>query len=186
VREMPESAAGEALAVQRRQEEWTEHMKLVHLLAKNLDPSCTFLASLDNKPISALSALFQNLRGVRSGLADMLVVDRYDTGIMVIIDLKTRRELASKAPKQVCLEMLPSGAVWGMARSARSDNGCVALASCSLLLDAAAVWLLRAASSARPSSTVIGPRSSGTRLRTSKRFMRCKKVGVALPPAREN
>jgi hypothetical protein len=162
-------------------------MKFVHLLAKNLDPSCTFLASLDNKPISALSALFQKLRGVRSGLADMLVVDRYDTGIMVIVDLKTR-ELASKAPKQVCLEMRPSGAVWGMARSARAaiDNGCVALASCSLLLDAAAVPLLRAASSARPSSTVIGPRSSGTRLRTSKRLMRCKKVGVALPPAREN
>ena len=67
VRRMPESAAVEMLAVRRRREsrreESTEHIKLAALLDKYLDPSCTFWTSLENKPLSMLSGLFQKRRG---------------------------------------------------------------------------------------------------------------------------
>jgi hypothetical protein len=102
-------------------EEWTEHIKLAALLEKYLDPSCTFWTSLENKPLSMLSGLFQKRRGVTSGLPDVLVVYRHDTGIIVIfIELKSRRGLASKAQKQLHLELLAAGAMWWMARSARA------------------------------------------------------------------
>ena len=102
-----------------RREEWTEHIKLAGLLDNYLDPSCTFWTSLENKPLSMLSGLFQKRRGVRSGLPDVLVVYRHATGIIVIfIELKSRRGLASKVQKQIRTEMLPAGAVWWMARSA--------------------------------------------------------------------
>jgi hypothetical protein len=53
--------------------------------------------------------------------ANLPVVYRHDTGTIVIfIELKSRRGLASKAQKQVRLEMLPVGAKWWMARSARA------------------------------------------------------------------
>ena len=60
---MLESVAPETLAVQRRREsrreESTEQTKLVELLARYLDPSCTFLTSLGNRPISAVSGMLQ-------------------------------------------------------------------------------------------------------------------------------
>jgi hypothetical protein len=122
---MPESAAIPTLAARRRREscreEWNEHIKLAELLAKYLDPSCTFWTSLENKPLSAVSGIFQRLRGVRSGLPDVLVMYRRDAGIVVIfVELKSRRGLASKAQKQLRLEILPVGARWWMARSARA------------------------------------------------------------------
>jgi hypothetical protein len=61
----------ESIAVQRRREsrreEWNEHVKLAELLTRYLDPSCTFWTSLENKPLSRVSGLFQKRRGVRSG-----------------------------------------------------------------------------------------------------------------------
>src|SRR5262249_39611042 len=102
-------------------EEWTEHIKLAGLLEKYLDPSCTFWTSLENKPLSAVSGIFQKLRGVRSGLPDVLIVYRHDTGVIVFfVELKSRRALASKAQRRPRLEMLPVGAVWWMARGARA------------------------------------------------------------------
>jgi hypothetical protein len=122
---MPESAAISTFAARRRREscreEWNEHIKLAGLLAKYLDPLCTFWTSLENKPLSAVSGMFQRRRGVRGGLPDVLVVYRRDTGIVVIfVELKSRRGLASKAQKQLRLEILPVGARWWMARSARA------------------------------------------------------------------
>jgi hypothetical protein len=122
---MLESVAPETLAVRRRREsrreESTEQTKLVELLARYLDPSCTFWTSLENKPISAVSGMLQKRRGVRSGLPDILVLFRHDTGIIVIfIELKSRRGVASRVQKQIRLEMLPVGAKWWMARSARA------------------------------------------------------------------
>jgi hypothetical protein len=122
---MTESAAIPALAVRRRcescREEWTEHIKLARLLTKYLDPSCTFWTSLENKPLSAVSGMFQRQRGVRSGLPDVEVLYRHDTGIVVIfVELKSRRGLVSKAQKQLRLELMPVGARWWMARSARA------------------------------------------------------------------
>jgi hypothetical protein len=82
---------------------------------------CTFWTSLENKPLTMLSGIFQKRRGVRSDLPDVLVVYRHATGIIVIfIELKSRRGVASKAQKQLRLEILPAGAVWWMARSARA------------------------------------------------------------------
>jgi hypothetical protein len=93
----------------------------VELLARYLDPSCTFWTSLENKPISAVSGMLQKRRGVRSGVPDVLALFRRDTGIIVIfIELKSRRGVASKVQKQVRLELLPCGARWWMARSARA------------------------------------------------------------------
>jgi len=79
--DMTESAAVESFAVQRRREsrreEWTEQTKLAGMLAKYLDPAFTFRTSLENKPLSRVSGLFQKRRGgVRSGLADVLVISR--------------------------------------------------------------------------------------------------------------
>jgi hypothetical protein len=122
---MLEIAASETLAVRRRREsrreEWNEHTKLAVLLERYLHPSCTFWTSLENKPLTMLSGIFQKRRGVRSGLPDVLIVYRHTTGTIVIfLELKSRRGLASKVQKQLRLEMLPAGAVWWMARSARA------------------------------------------------------------------
>ena len=46
-------------------------MKLSVMLDKYL-PDCTFWTSLENKPISRISGIFQKKRGIRSGLADYL------------------------------------------------------------------------------------------------------------------
>ena len=89
--------------------------KFAVLLAKYLDASCTFWTSLENKPISRISGIFQKKRGVRSGLPDVLVLYR---GKLIFIELKSRRGVASKAQKQIRLELLPCGATWWMARSA--------------------------------------------------------------------
>jgi hypothetical protein len=67
--------------------------------------------------------MLQKRRGVRSGLPDILVVFRHDAGtgtIVIFIELKSRRGVASKVQKQIRLEMLPAGAEWWMARSARA------------------------------------------------------------------
>ena len=122
---MLESVAPETLAVQRRREsrreEATEQTKLVEMLTRYLDPFCTFWTSLENRPISAVSGMLQKRRGVRSGLPDILVLFRHDTGTIVIfIELKSRRGVASRVQKQIRLELLPCGASWWMARSARA------------------------------------------------------------------
>jgi hypothetical protein len=89
---------------------------LAEMLAKYLDPTDTFWTSLENKPISRLSGIFQKKRGVRSGLPDVLVICRGKP----IVELKSRAGVASKPQKQVRLEMLPAGADWWLARSARA------------------------------------------------------------------
>jgi|SRR5215475_11875669 len=103
-----QSIAPESLAVRRRREsrreEWTEHIKLAGLLDKYLDPSCTFWTSLENKPLSMLSGLFQKKRGVRSGLPDVFVIFK---GKPIFLELKSRRGVASKVQKQIRTEMLP-------------------------------------------------------------------------------
>ena len=115
------SAAAESFAVQRRREsrreEWTEQTKLAGMLSKYLDPACTFWTSLENKPLSRLGGLFQKRRGVRSGLPDVLVIFRQKP---IFVELKSRAGVASKSQRQVRVELLPAGATWWMARSARA------------------------------------------------------------------
>jgi len=118
---MTDSAKVESFAVRQRRasqrQEWTEQTKLAGLLAKYLDPACTFWTALENKPISRVSGVFQKRRGVRSGLPDVYVLYR---GKSIFLELKSRRGVASKAQKQIRLEMQPAGAVWLMTRSARA------------------------------------------------------------------
>lgn len=113
--------ATEPLAVVRRREsrreEWSEQTKLAELLARHLDPSSTFWTSLENKPLSALSGMLQRRRGVKSGLPDLLVIA---CGKPIFVELKSRRGVASEAQKQVRAEMLPAGAEWWLARTARA------------------------------------------------------------------
>jgi hypothetical protein len=116
---MTDNAAAGSLAAQRRREsrrqEWTEQTRLAEMLDEYLDPADTFWTSLENKPLSRLSGIFQKRRGVRSGLPDVQVIWR---GKSIFVELKSRAGVASKVQKQVRLEMLPAGADWWLARSA--------------------------------------------------------------------
>jgi hypothetical protein len=115
-----------SLAVQRqresRREEFAEQVRLAEMLAAYLDPTCTYWTSLENKPRSAVSGALQRRRGVKPGLADVLVIFRQQSGsvLVVFVELKSRRGVASKAQKQARAEILPAGALWTMARSARA------------------------------------------------------------------
>jgi hypothetical protein len=116
----PVVAAGSFAALRRREsrrQEWTEQIKLAEMLHKYLTAADTFWTSLENKPISRLSGLFQKRRGVRSGLPDVLVIWR---GRPIFVELKSRAGVASKVQKRVRSEMLPAGADWWLARSARA------------------------------------------------------------------
>ena len=118
---MPLTAAAELPAVRRRREsrrqEWTEQIKLAEMLDEYLDPADTFWTSLENKPLSRLSGIFQKKRGVRSGLPDVQVIWR---GKPIFIELKSRAGVASKVQKQIRAKLKPAGADWWLARSARA------------------------------------------------------------------
>ncbi len=115
------SAGAKSPAVQqrreRRRQEWREQMKLSVMLDKYLDPACTFWTSLENKPISRISGIFQKKRGVKSGIPDVFVLY---LGRPIFVELKSRAGVATKVQKQVRVELLPAGATWWMARSARA------------------------------------------------------------------
>jgi hypothetical protein len=119
--DVPPSAAAQSFAVQqrreRRRQEWGTQTKLARLLTVYLDPETTFWTSLENKPLSRISGLFQKRRGVRSGLPDVLVLY---CGKPIFVELKSRAGVATKMQKQVRVELLPAGATWWMARSARA------------------------------------------------------------------
>jgi hypothetical protein len=121
---MREAAA--SFAVQRRRErrreEWTEQTRLAALLEEYLDPGFTFWTSLENKPLSLLSGIFQKRRGIRSGLPDVLVIFQQTPGrvLIVFVELKSRAGVATRAQKQLRLELLRAGAAWWMTRSARA------------------------------------------------------------------
>jgi hypothetical protein len=113
-------AAG-SFAAQRRREsqrqEWTEQTRLAEMLDEYLDPADTFWTSLENKPLSRLSGIFQKRRGVRSGLPDVQVIWR---GKSIFVELKSRAGVASKVQKQIRAKLKPAGADWWLARSARA------------------------------------------------------------------
>ena len=77
---MTEAAKVEPFAVQRRRQGRREEARIqtafVALLAEYLDPACTFWTSIENKPRSPVSTIFQRARGVKSGLADVVVIQR--------------------------------------------------------------------------------------------------------------
>jgi hypothetical protein len=79
---MTDSGAAASFAMQRRREEFTEQVKFAGLLAVYLDPACTFWTSLENKPLSPLSGIYQKRRRVRSGLPDVRVLGRKPGGVL--------------------------------------------------------------------------------------------------------
>jgi VRR-NUC domain len=122
---MTDSGPIASLAVQRqrlsRREEFLAQVRLCAMLAEYLDPACTYWTSLENKPRSPMGGVFQRMRGCRPGLPDLVVIQQQPgRAIIVFVELKSRRGLASKAQKQARAEMLPAGAGWIMARSARA------------------------------------------------------------------
>jgi hypothetical protein len=101
-----------------RRQEWAEHVKLVELLTRYLDPATVFWTSLENRPSSLLNGLLQKKRGVRSGLPDVMVIACHR--LVVFVELKSVSGIASKAQKQIRSELLAVGCNWWMARSARA------------------------------------------------------------------
>jgi hypothetical protein len=115
----------ETLAARRRREarreEWTQQTKLARMLASYLDRRCTFWTSLENKPRSFVSAVHQRRRGCKSGLPDVVVVQQQPGRLLIVwVELKSARGLASGVQKQVRAELLAAGAEWWMARSANA------------------------------------------------------------------
>jgi hypothetical protein len=122
---MPENAEFHSLAVRRRRasrrEEYVEQSKLAALLTEYLDPSCAWFTGLENKPTSALNGWLQRMRGCRSGISDILVLARWGGSTRVIfIEMKSIRGRISRAQKQMRVDVVPTGAVWLMARTARA------------------------------------------------------------------
>lgn len=118
---MAGGAAPGSLAVQRRRqsrrEEWVLQTKLAERLARYLDPRTTFWSGVENAPRGAKAGHFQRLRGVRSGLADVLVLH---DGKLVCIELKSKRGVPSAAQRAVSLEIKAAGGRWWLARSVKA------------------------------------------------------------------
>jgi hypothetical protein len=108
-----------------RREEWTLQSEFAALLTEYLDPSCAWFTAHENKPMSRISGMLQKKRGVKSGLPDTQVIFRRKPSPrcpthVVFVELKARHGVASRSQKQTRLGMLPTGAKWWMARTARA------------------------------------------------------------------
>jgi uncharacterized protein YjiS (DUF1127 family) len=98
-------------------DEFCQQEKLVGLLAEYCDGDTTFWSCIENRPRSRLSGARQRLRGVRSGVPDLLAVF---CGRAIFVELKSRAGTTSRPQKQIRAELLQAGATWWMARSARA------------------------------------------------------------------
>jgi len=68
-----------------------------------------------------MGGIFQRMRGCRPGVPDLVVIQQQPGSVLIVfVELKSRRGVASKAQKKARAEMLPSGAVWLMAQSPRA------------------------------------------------------------------
>jgi hypothetical protein len=104
----------------RSHAERDEHIKLAKLLDYYLDPEKTFWTSIENRPVSSVSGMYQKMTGVRAGLPDILVLHRINTGTgVVFIELKSRTGELTTAQREIRRELLAAGAVWQAVRSAR-------------------------------------------------------------------
>ena len=103
---------------QHRRDEWRSHVALARDLNRLLDPQRVFWTSIDNRPSSSLNGFLAKLRGVRSGLPDIMVIPLSIRPVFV--ELKSRAGHATTAQKQVRAELVGMGCSWFMARSARA------------------------------------------------------------------
>lgn len=115
------SARTQPHASQRRresqQQEAREQRKLTEMLEKWLDPGCTCWSATENRPRSALSGMFQRMRGVKSGVPDVFVIF---CGRVIWLELKSPVGTVSRSQREMRRELLAGGAVWWLCRSARS------------------------------------------------------------------
>jgi hypothetical protein len=117
---MTDNANVKTFAVRQRRKyrhaEWSEQIRLTKLLAQYL-PDNVFWSALSNAPRTALAGYLARLRGVRSGLTDIIVV--YD-GRVIWVEMKSPAGVASKVQRLVCAELRVAGANWYLARSAEA------------------------------------------------------------------
>jgi VRR-NUC domain len=117
---MTDSAKVETFAARQRRKyrhtEFSEQVRLTKLLTQYL-PDNVFWSALSNAPRTALAGYLARLRGVRSGLTDIIVV--YD-GRVIWVEMKSPAGVASKVQRQVCAELQAAGADWYLARSAEA------------------------------------------------------------------
>jgi hypothetical protein len=123
---MPDSVAPETLSVQRRRlsrrEEWDMHVRLVSLMERYIDRKSVFWSSVENRPMSRMSGVFQRLRQVRPGLPDLMLIAR---GLPpVFLELKSRSGVASAAQKKIAAELVAAGCSYSLARSCRAALAC--------------------------------------------------------------
>ena len=117
---MTDSAKVETFAVRQRRKyrhiESSEQIRFTKLLAQYL-PDNVFWSALSNAPRTALAGYLARLRGVRSGLADLIVV--YD-GRVIWVEMKSPAGVVSKVQRQICAELRVAGADWYLARTAEA------------------------------------------------------------------
>ena len=115
---MTDSAKVETFAVRQRRKyrhaEAREQIRLKELMTRYL-PDNVFWSALSNAPRSAMAGLLAKKKGVRSGLADIMVVHE---GRVIFVELKSPAGVASKAQRQVYLELRAAGADWYLVKSA--------------------------------------------------------------------
>jgi hypothetical protein len=115
----------------RSHEELYEQIRLAKLLDYYLDTENTFWTSIENRPISKLSGMFQKKMGVRAGLPDVLVLHRTDTGMRVIfIELKSRAGEFTTPQREIRRELVAVGVTWWATRSARGALFALARSGC--------------------------------------------------------
>ena len=123
---MTDNDATASLAVQRRresrQDEGRIQERLTHLLNRYLDPATSFWCSLENKPLSMLSALYGRRRGILAGMPDLLVIQARGDGLVRVAccELKSPAGIASKSQQKIRDRMMPIGIAWWLARSPRA------------------------------------------------------------------
>jgi hypothetical protein len=112
-------AAGSFAVTQRRasrKQEFDTHVR--SLMETHIDRGSVFWTSIENRPRSMVTGLFQRLRGVRSGLPDLMVIVR---GLPPIFgEVKSPRGVASRVQKKIAAELVAAGCSWFLARSSRA------------------------------------------------------------------
>ena len=105
-----------------RREEWQEQVKLKILLDKWLDPACTFWTATDPVAPSVTSGAMRKKRGVKPGVADVLVwyLGSSNLGSSIALELKSRRGQCSPSQRAVREALLRAGAQWWVCRSANA------------------------------------------------------------------
>ena len=117
---MTDSANVETFAVRQRRKyrhaEAREQIRLKELMTRYLSAE-VFWSALSNAPRTAFAGYLAQKKGVRSGLADIMVVH---DGRVTFVELKSPAGVASKAQRQVYVELRAAGADWYLVRSARA------------------------------------------------------------------